>query len=361
MSRNLDTSLATALSNRNIQPAIFANLTFKSGVMHVWSGVGDFVWNGNTYTGVGYLGKLSPITEGSDVEAQGMEVALTGIGLSPFPPEIPPVPTDTNPLPVAPAPGEFTTIAWPVTGNASFSPGYNTAEAFSGEHARCDAEQYAGGHFGGTAFATLTDFIVPPLPADAVITQAYLTGTYIQEGGPINQHTPNVTPGPFAIALTTPDVAHIKSSIAQVFTQDTLVPPGGGIFYGVLSTPNTGTFSSVGVIVYYTTANNAYSIIQEALADFQAGAPAQIYFGLLSNGALIGNPYLVFSGQVDQPTIDMSAQSATITLALENKLSNLLRPTGRRYTATDQKLKYPDDSGFNWVEILNDVALRWGS
>jgi hypothetical protein len=359
MSRNLDTALATALSNHNIQPAVFANLTFKSGVMHVWSGVGDFVWNGNTYTGVGYLGKLSPITEGSDVEAQGMEVALTGIGLSPFPAEIPPVPTDTNPLPVAPAAGEFTTIAWPSLLTGQSSPGYNIFKGNVGDHAGCSVTEIGGGSFCGQGIAKLSGFQAPALPLDAVITRAYLTGNFFSTSS-TGTATPTVPPGNFAISAS-PDLTTIKSLSVQCQDRMTLVPPGGGIFYGVLDPATIIGFGDVGVILYYTTASNSYSIIQEALADFQAGAPAQIYFGLLSDGVLIGNPYLVFSGQVDQPTIDMSAQSATITLALENRLSNLLRPTARRYTAADQHLKYPDDSGFNWVEILNDLSLRWGS
>ncbi len=32
----------------------------------------------------------------------------------------------------------------------------------------------------------------------------------------------------------------------------------------------------------------------------------------------------------------------------------------RRYTTSDQMYYYPDDSGFNWVETLNDIALLWG-
>ncbi|MGA8109355.1 MAG: hypothetical protein WB974_07955, partial [Acidobacteriaceae bacterium] len=71
-------------------------------------------------------------------------------------------------------------------------------------------------------------------------------------------------------------------------------------------------------------------------------------------------PYLIFSGTVDKPTVEISGKTMSITLALENKLVNLQRACQRRYTAADQHLAYPDDIGFNWVEILNDIALRWG-
>jgi len=81
----------------------------------------------------------------------------------------------------------------------------------------------------------------------------------------------------------------------------------------------------------------------------------------MAAGAIIGAPYLIFSGAVDKPSVEISDQTMSITLALENKLVNLQRPSQRRYTAADQHIAYPDDMGFNWVEILNDIALRWGS
>ena len=49
----------------------------------------------------------------------------------------------------------------------------------------------------------------------------------------------------------------------------------------------------------------------------------------------------------------------TIALKLENRLVNLQRANMRRYTAADQNLYYPGDTAFNWVEILNDQALKW--
>jgi hypothetical protein len=95
--------------------------------------------------------------------------------------------------------------------------------------------------------------------------------------------------------------------------------------------------------------------------DISIGAPAKIYFGLMSNGALLGAPYLVFSGTVDKPTVVTGPTSSSITLNLENRLINLQRPNQRRYTAADQHLFYPDDRAFNWVELLNDISLKEGT
>lgn len=183
MSRDLDSSLAAALSNGAIMPAFLLQLTFASETVAAWTGIGTLVYDTVSYLGVGSLGNISMISEGSDVRADGTVVTLSGVDPS------------------------------------------------------------------------------------------YLT---------------------------------------------------------------------------------------EALTDIQLGAPAKVYFGLLSNGALIGAPYLVFSGTVDKPSIKVGTDKITISLALENRLVNLQRASQRRYTAADQHLAFPTDIGLNWVEILNDIAVKWG-
>jgi len=100
--------------------------------------------------------------------------------------------------------------------------------------------------------------------------------------------------------------------------------------------------------------------LAECLADIRSGAPAKLWFGAMSGVTLLAK-YLVFSGIIDKPTVNVAPESISITLALENRLVDLGRASGRRYTSADQNVDYPDDSGFDWVEILNDIALNWGS
>lgn len=104
------------------------------------------------------------------------------------------------------------------------------------------------------------------------------------------------------------------------------------------------------------------STLNQAMSDVRVGAPVKLWFGMLSAaGAIVGAPFLTFSGLVDEPTITEDPSGTRIVLALESRLRNHARASGRRYTAADQKLNYPNDSGFNWVEILNEISLKWGS
>ncbi|MGA2650426.1 MAG: hypothetical protein ABSF28_07875 [Terracidiphilus sp.] len=139
---------------------------------------------------------------------------------------------------------------------------------------------------------------------------------------------------------------------------------GGNIYLGV------GSFGKIGKITEGS-APEAYGttlglsgidpvILAECLDDIQLGAPAILYFALLdNNGNIYGTPYPLFVGTIDQPSIRASTDTVTITLALENKLANLLRPNQRRWTNADQQVYYPGDTGFAFVESLNDQALVW--
>jgi len=182
--RTLDSSMQAALSAGIIMPAFLVALTFVTGTQYVWSGVGPLVYGGNTYQGVGTLGKIGTISEGIQVRADGTTVTLSGVD--------------------------------------------------------------------------------PTLYADC-------------------------------------------------------------------------------------------------MDDIKLGAPALIYFALLSEGAIIGAPYLLFSGLVDKPTVSESSDSISITLNLESRMTNLQRASNKRYDSATQRALYPNDSSFDYVEQLNDAAIAWGT
>ena len=175
--------MITAVTSNEVSPCVLVDLTLASGVIHIWSGVGSLVYDGNTYLGVGSLGQVGDVTEGSQVKADGTTITLSGID-----------PT----------------------------------------------------------------------------------------------------------------------------------------------------------------------LLNDCLLEIQLGAPATVWFAVFQNGALLGAPYPLFVGTVDQPMVPISADSIAITLKLENRMTNLQRASNRRYTASDQTYYFPSDSGFNWVETLNDIALVWG-
>ena len=79
MSRGLTAGIQTEVAKRIVTVAIFAEIEFISGTTRVWSGVGDKVLGGDTFTGVGDLGSISTVEETDDVKASNIELTLSGI------------------------------------------------------------------------------------------------------------------------------------------------------------------------------------------------------------------------------------------------------------------------------------------
>jgi hypothetical protein len=79
MPRNISAAYLAALSAKVLYPALFVQAAFRGEVIFLWSGLGEKAFNGNTWQGVGGLLGCSTIEEGSDVEAKGMALSLSGI------------------------------------------------------------------------------------------------------------------------------------------------------------------------------------------------------------------------------------------------------------------------------------------
>ena len=77
--RNMTSAYLAAISSAMLRPALFVQATFVSGPLYVWSGMGPITWNGQTWIGVGTLGTVSTIEEGSTVSAKGVTLTLSGL------------------------------------------------------------------------------------------------------------------------------------------------------------------------------------------------------------------------------------------------------------------------------------------
>jgi len=79
MSRDLTSGVQSAIEAAQVQPFLLFEGLFASGYVRVWSGYGDIVWNGNTWTGAGSLAGVSAVQETSEIQANGITVTLSGI------------------------------------------------------------------------------------------------------------------------------------------------------------------------------------------------------------------------------------------------------------------------------------------
>jgi hypothetical protein len=78
MPRQMDPAMLAAIQSNLILPGILFTATFQTGPVYLWSGYGSFAWNGQTWQGIGSMGDVSVIEEGTTVEARGVTVTLSG-------------------------------------------------------------------------------------------------------------------------------------------------------------------------------------------------------------------------------------------------------------------------------------------
>jgi hypothetical protein len=99
--------------------------------------------------------------------------------------------------------------------------------------------------------------------------------------------------------------------------------------------------------VYLTDEDGNYILAEDSsLIDISLGDPNSIVE--------------IFSGYMDQMNIDEGAETSTIGLSVESRLIDLERARVFRYTDANQKSRYPNDKGFEFVEDLQDKRFNWG-
>lgn len=95
--------------------------------------------------------------------------------------------------------------------------------------------------------------------------------------------------------------------------------------------------------------------------DYQ-GRSIIIKLGAMDENAdVIADPVQLFAGFMDVMTINDGAEFSTINVTCENKLISFDRSKIRRYTDQDQKINYPNDKGFEFVNAIQKMDIKWGT
>jgi hypothetical protein len=135
---------------------------------------------------------------------------------------------------------------------------------------------------------------------------------------------------------------------------------GTGAFGSVSAIEETDQIRASGIQVSLN--GIASANVSLALQSCRQGAAGKVWLALLdSAGAIVGTPYLAFSGRLDVPVIDDAGDSATISISYESRLADLDRPRVRRYTDADQRAEYPADGSMRYIAGLQDKQIAWGA
>ena len=103
------------------------------------------------------------------------------------------------------------------------------------------------------------------------------------------------------------------------------------------------------------------SMVSEVIANRSRGRLCALWFGCFdSSGTLVSDPVQTFMGRMDQPVIEDTGNTCSISLTAESRLVDLQRSRERRYTDEDQQADYPGDLGFQYVAGLQNKEIVWG-
>ncbi len=79
MAERLPALSAAETAAAEVRPILLAFFDFAGAPVRAWSGVGDLVWDGHTWTGVGTFGEVSSVEETVEVRATGATFRLSGV------------------------------------------------------------------------------------------------------------------------------------------------------------------------------------------------------------------------------------------------------------------------------------------
>lgn len=362
MPRNLDTTLAATIQEGLVYPARLAQLTFRSQTVNVWSGPGPLTWSTGTIPGevANWAGPYTSLATGSSSGLPTGNAPRTMCGW---------IQTTNTARQAyfgygASGAGEAFVVELGITGaGVVYFVGY--ADDLAGTINIADGNwHHVAVVYDGTTAYLYVDGVLDTSSAMPLGTPSGSTFTIFQqvyEDGatywPASGSVKDVRV--YNAALTGAEILSIANGTAG--TSTTFQGLGSLGTVGTVGTITEGVdISADGTTV--TLSGIDPTILGECLTDVQPGAPAKIWFALVTPDCqLIGTPYLQFSGCIDVPTVTPGTDTVAITLSLESQMLDLGRPTVRRYTSADQRLTYPTDSAFDSVEPLNDTSLIWGS
>jgi hypothetical protein len=79
MTRSLGSALVAEVTADTLKPIVLVKMEFDEGDLNLWNGIGELIWDGDTYAGAGALLGISEIEGTANLQANGVNISLNGI------------------------------------------------------------------------------------------------------------------------------------------------------------------------------------------------------------------------------------------------------------------------------------------
>ncbi len=97
-----------------------------------------------------------------------------------------------------------------------------------------------------------------------------------------------------------------------------------------------------------------------ALTDTYQGRPVRMWAAPIGEDGAFTDVRLVYVGRMDVLQI-VDGENGVVRVSSESRLTDMMRPTTRRYNDADQQGAYPGDKGLEFIDYLStDRQIRWG-
>jgi hypothetical protein len=134
---------------------------------------------------------------------------------------------------------------------------------------------------------------------------------------------------------------------------------GAGELIGVGAASEGSEMKAQGITI--SLAGIPSELLALVFQNMRQGQRVNVYVGIMNDaGVLTATPAIYFSGRVDVPSIADGGDTATISLAVENRFVDFEKSRSLFYTPQSQAIFYPGDLGFDQVTALQDDKIFWG-
>lgn len=161
-----------------------------------------------------------------------------------------------------------------------------------------------------------------------------------------------------ALEFGTSTVVYLNDR-ARNITWDSKTWLGNGWLRPIRSIEETPEVKATGCEITLT--GEITSLIALVLNDARLSNYGTVYLGFLNDAdTLIVNPYLIFKGALNVPTISTQGREIELVLSYESELRGLFRQKEFRYTDQSQQAFFAGDKGFQYTGLIENWNGFWG-
>jgi hypothetical protein len=133
---------------------------------------------------------------------------------------------------------------------------------------------------------------------------------------------------------------------------------GAGTLLGIGEIQESTDLKASGFSVSLSGMSSA--VVAKAMELGNTGKKGTVYFAAFdAAGNFYDTPIVAWQGRLDQPVIDLGAETATVGMQYEGRLIDLNRSRVRRLTNEDQQIGFPGDLFFQHVAALQNQTDTW--